>query len=66
MTDGVLGLSSSSISLPSQLSQKGLMRNVIAHCIPGDGSEGGYLLMGDKLLPSKGITWASLIGKPAR
>lgn len=63
-TDGVLGLSSSAVSLPSQLAEQGLIKNIIAHCIPADGSGAGYLFFGDKLLPSRGMTWAPLLGKP--
>ncbi|MCO5574125.1 hypothetical protein L7F22_027904 [Adiantum nelumboides] len=65
-TDGVLGLSSSTVSLPSQLAEQGIIKNIFAHCISGDGNNGGYLFLGDKLLPTRGITWASLLGKPAR
>lgn len=64
-TDGVLGLSSSAASLLSQLAEQGIIKNVFAHCISGDGNNGGYLFLGDKLLPARGITWASLLGKPA-
>ncbi|KAH7444634.1 hypothetical protein KP509_02G086000 [Ceratopteris richardii] len=64
-TDGVLGLSSSIVSLPSQLAQQGIIKNIFAHCISGDVGGGGYLFLGDKLLPSHGITWAPLVGKPA-
>eukprot|EP00250_Pteridium_aquilinum_P018451 c24091_g1_i3 orf=294-2030(+) len=64
-TDGVLGLSSSAVSLPSQLAEQGLIKNIFAHCIAGDGGGGGYLFLGDKLLPSRGITWAPLLDKPA-
>ncbi|KAI5075090.1 hypothetical protein GOP47_0009166 [Adiantum capillus-veneris] len=64
-TDGVMGLSSSTGSLPSQLAEQGIIKNMFAHCISGDGDNGGYLFLGDKLLPAHGITWASLLGKPA-
>lgn len=62
-TDGVLGLSSSRVSLPSQWAEQGLIKNIIAHCIPSNGA--GYLFFGDKLLPSQGITWAPMLGKPS-
>lgn len=64
-TDGVLGLSSSSVSLPSQWAEQGLIKNIIAHCISGSSGGGGYLFFGDKLLPSWGITWAPMLGKPS-
>ena len=63
--DGLLGLSSAVVSLPSQLAEQGLVKHIFAHCIAGDGGEGGYLFLGDKLLPSRGLTWAPLLGKPA-
>jgi hypothetical protein len=65
-TDGVLGLSSSSVSLPSQLSRQGLIKNIIAHClVPGVSARSGYLLLGEKLIPSHGITWAPFVKKPS-
>lgn len=63
-TDGVLGLSSAAVSLPSQLAEQGLIKNIFAHCIAGDGGSGGYLFLGDKLLPARGITWAPFLKKP--
>lgn len=63
-TDGLLGLSTSRASLPSQLAEQGLVKNVIAHCITGSGRGGGYLFFGDKLLPL-GISWAPMLGKPS-
>ncbi|GLJ49819.1 hypothetical protein SUGI_1058340 [Cryptomeria japonica] len=63
-TDGVLGLSSAQISLPSQLARNGLVKNVIGHCIAGDERGGGYMFFGNDLVPW-GITWVQMQGKPS-
>ncbi|KAI5667695.1 hypothetical protein M9H77_17548 [Catharanthus roseus] len=54
-TDGVLGLGLGKSSILSQLHDLGLTRNVVGHCLSGQG--GGYLFFGDDLLPSSGIVW---------
>lgn len=67
VTDGVLGLSSAQVSLPSQLANQGLIKNVIGHCIAGDerdGRGGGYMFFGNDLVPVWGMTWVPMIHKP--
>ncbi|KAK4370462.1 hypothetical protein RND71_009937 [Anisodus tanguticus] len=54
-TDGILGLGDGKSSIVSQLSGLGLIRNVIGHCLSGQG--GGFLFFGDDVLPSSGIAW---------
>ncbi|KAA8538442.1 hypothetical protein F0562_028012 [Nyssa sinensis] len=60
--DGVLGLAALSDSLPSivlQLADRGIIRNVLGHCL---GSQGvGYFFVGDELLSSTGIIWTPLL-----
>ncbi|XP_065045057.1 aspartyl protease APCB1-like [Musa acuminata AAA Group] len=55
-TDGILGLSSSRISLASQLESQGIISNVIGHCIKRDADGGGYLFLGDDYVPRWGMT----------
>jgi hypothetical protein len=64
-TDGVLGLSNSKVALSSQLAEQGIINNVIGHCLAGGSNGGGYLFFGDELVPSWGMTWAPLLGRPA-
>jgi hypothetical protein len=61
-TDGILGLSSAAISLPSQLASKGIISNVFGHCITRDASGGGYMFLGDEYVPRWGLTWAPIRG----
>ncbi|KAG9149169.1 hypothetical protein Leryth_003164 [Lithospermum erythrorhizon] len=61
-TDGVLGLSGDKSSIPRQLRNIGLSRNVVGHCLSAQG--GGFLFVGDDLLPSTGVSWAPLLRKP--
>uniref|UniRef100_A0A0D6R1R2 Peptidase A1 domain-containing protein n=1 Tax=Araucaria cunninghamii TaxID=56994 RepID=A0A0D6R1R2_ARACU len=63
-TDGVLGLSSAQVSLPSQLAGKGFIKNVIGHCIAGDATGGGYMFFGDDFVPTWGMTWVQMHDKP--
>ncbi|KAJ4866756.1 Eukaryotic aspartyl protease family protein [Raphanus sativus] len=35
-TDGIIGLSRATISLPSQLASRGIISNVVGHCFPSD------------------------------
>ncbi|KAJ0976855.1 hypothetical protein J5N97_012329 [Dioscorea zingiberensis] len=56
--DGVLGLGNGKASILSQLSDAGLTRNVIGHCLGRHG--GGYLFFGDGLVPSSGVTWVPM------
>ena len=62
--DGVIGLSSSKVALPAQLADKGIIKNVIGHCLAGGSNGGGYLFFGDELVPSWGMTWTPMTGKP--
>eukprot|EP01018_Ginkgo_biloba_P005918 Gb_09760 [translate_table: standard] len=64
-TDGVLGLSSGKASLPSQWAKRGLIKNVIGHCIAGGGRDGGYMFFGDDLVPVWGMAWVPMLGKPS-
>ncbi|XP_042406392.1 aspartyl protease APCB1-like [Zingiber officinale] len=56
-TDGILGLSSSKVSLPSQLESQGIISNVIGHCIKREAKGGGYMFLGDDYVPQWGVTW---------
>eukprot|EP01018_Ginkgo_biloba_P005941 Gb_41746 [translate_table: standard] len=60
-TDGVLGLSSGKVSLPSQWAKRGLIKNVIGHCFAGGGRDGGYMFLGDDLVPARGMTWVPML-----
>ncbi|MCE2055895.1 hypothetical protein HAX54_043709 [Datura stramonium] len=58
-TDGILGLGNGKSSLVSQMSSSGLIRNVVGHCLSGQG--GGFLFFGDDVLPSSGIVWTPIV-----
>ncbi|CAF2065452.1 hypothetical protein HID58_073478 [Brassica napus] len=62
-TAGILGLGRGKVSISSQLSSLGVTKNVIVHCLSRDG-KGGFLSIGDELVPSSGVTWTSLALKP--
>ncbi|XP_016555639.2 aspartic proteinase Asp1 isoform X1 [Capsicum annuum] len=62
-TDGILGLGSGKASVVSQMSSMGLIRNVIGHCLSGQG--GGFLFLGDDVVPSSGIVWAPIVRAPS-
>ncbi|CAN6207992.1 unnamed protein product [Urochloa humidicola] len=64
-TDGVLGLGSREISLPSQLASRGIISNVFGHCMTTDSSGGGYLFLGDDYIPRWGMTWVPVRNGPA-
>lgn len=66
LTDGVIGLSNSKVALPSQLAQKGIMSNVIGLCLSGGSINGGYLFFGDAWVPTSGMTWVSMMGRPQK
>lgn len=57
-TAGVLGLGNGKASILSQLTQMGLTRNVVGHCLSSRG--GGFLFFGDDFVPSSGITWTPI------
>ncbi|KAK9996440.1 hypothetical protein SO802_021126 [Lithocarpus litseifolius] len=59
-TDGILGLSRSKVSLPSQLARKGIIENVVGHCLTIDGG-GGYLFLGDNFVPQWGMAWVPML-----
>ncbi|CAL2235105.1 unnamed protein product [Prunus armeniaca] len=56
-TTGVMGLGNGKASIVSQLSRMGLTRNVVGHCLSGQG--GGFLFLGDDLVPS-GVMWTPM------
>ncbi|PIA63582.1 hypothetical protein AQUCO_00201138v1 [Aquilegia coerulea] len=60
-TDGILGLSGAKISLPSQLASKGIIRNVVGHCIARSDDQHGYMFLGDDFLPQWGMTWVPML-----
>ncbi|CAN6198030.1 unnamed protein product [Urochloa humidicola] len=64
-TDGVLGLGSREISLPTQLASRGIISNVFGHCMMTDPSGGGYLFLGDDYIPRWGMTWVPVRNGPA-
>ncbi|WOL11927.1 aspartic proteinase Asp1 [Canna indica] len=57
-TDGVLGLGTGKVSVPSQLSNQGVTKNVFGHCLSEKG--GGFLFFGSDLVPSSRMTWAPM------
>jgi hypothetical protein len=59
-TDGILGLSSAAISLPSQLASHGIISNIFGHCITREQGGGGYMFLGDDYAPRWGMTWTSI------
>jgi hypothetical protein len=63
-TDGILGLSSAAISLPSQLARQGIISNVFGHCIMRERNGGGYMFLGDDYVPRWGMTWAPIRSSP--
>ncbi|RLM56311.1 aspartic proteinase Asp1-like [Panicum miliaceum] len=64
-TDGILGLGSRAISLPTQLASRGIISNVFGHCMTTDSSGGGYLFLGDDYIPRWGMTWVPVRNGPA-
>nr|CAB3467760.1 unnamed protein product [Digitaria exilis] len=64
-TDGMLGLGSRAISLPTQLASRGIISNVFGHCMTTDPSGGGYLFLGDDYIPRWGMTWVPVRNGPA-
>ncbi|KAJ4830538.1 hypothetical protein Tsubulata_032097 [Turnera subulata] len=59
-TDGILGLSKARVSLPSQLATRGIINNVVGHCLTTDVSGGGYMFLGDEYLPRWGMAWVPM------
>ncbi|KAG8387994.1 hypothetical protein BUALT_Bualt02G0078900 [Buddleja alternifolia] len=60
-TDGILGLSRAKISVPSQLANQGIIKNVIGHCLANDASDGGYLFFGDDFVPHWQMAWVPML-----
>ncbi|KAK9673193.1 hypothetical protein RND81_12G152200 [Saponaria officinalis] len=56
--DGVLGLGKGKISIVSQLSDQGVTRNVVGHCLSGQG--GGYMFFGDNIYDSSRLDWTPM------
>ncbi|XWS60936.1 hypothetical protein CRYUN_Cryun07bG0081600 [Craigia yunnanensis] len=61
-TDGILGLSRAKVSLPSQLASKGIINNVVGHCLATDVGAGGYMFLGDDFVPNWGMSWVPMLG----
>lgn len=49
--DGIFGFGQQSLSVISQLASQGLTPRVFSHCLKGDGSGGGILVLGEILDP---------------
>jgi len=64
-TDGILGLSRAKVSLPSQMASKGIINNVVGHCLSADAVGGGYMLLGDEFVPQTGMTWVPMLYVPS-
>ncbi|GMJ14909.1 hypothetical protein like AT1G49050 [Hibiscus trionum] len=60
-TDGILGLSRAKVSLPSQLASKGIINNVVGHCLATDVASGGYMFLGDDFVPNWGMSWVPML-----
>ncbi|GFP89825.1 aspartic proteinase asp1 [Phtheirospermum japonicum] len=56
INDGILGLGKGAPSILKQLSDIGVIRNVVGHCLRSQG--GGYLFFGD--IPVLGIVWKKI------
>ena len=50
--DGILGLGQQRLSIISQLSSHGISPKSFSHCLKGEGSGGGILVLGEILHPS--------------
>lgn len=61
-TAGVLGLGNGKVNIVSQLRNIGIAKNVLGHCLSGRG--GGFLFLGDDLVPSSGIVWTPISSNP--
>ncbi|XP_059299810.1 aspartyl protease APCB1 [Lycium ferocissimum] len=62
-TDGILGLSRASISLPSQLASHGFINNFVGHCL-GTDTNGGYLFLGNDFVPDWRMSWVPMLNYP--
>ncbi|GLT89878.1 hypothetical protein SLE2022_078400 [Rubroshorea leprosula] len=57
--DGIFGFGHGPLSVISQLSSRGITPRVFSHCLKGDGSGGGTLVLGEILEP--GIVYSPLV-----
>ncbi|GLT33665.1 hypothetical protein SLA2020_082310 [Shorea laevis] len=64
-TDGILGLSKAKVGLPSQLASKGIINNVVGHCLAIDAGIGGYMFLGDDFVPYWGMAWVPMLESPS-
>uniref|UniRef100_A0A803P6M2 Peptidase A1 domain-containing protein n=1 Tax=Cannabis sativa TaxID=3483 RepID=A0A803P6M2_CANSA len=64
-TDGILGLSRAKVSLSSQLASKGVIKNVVGHCLSIDGGGGGYMFLGEDYVPHWGMSWIPMLDTPS-
>ena len=55
--DGILGLGRGKASIVSQLSDQGLTRNIIGHCLSPRG--GGYIFFGDQVYDASRMVWTN-------
>ncbi|KAM7278198.1 hypothetical protein ACFE04_005332 [Oxalis oulophora] len=65
-TDGILGLSRAKVSLPSQLTSLGIIKNVVGHCLTTEATGSGYLFFGDEYVPQWGMAWAPMLNNPSK
>ncbi|KAI9175106.1 hypothetical protein LWI28_027354 [Acer negundo] len=65
-TDGILGLSSAKVSLPSQLASQGIINNVVGHCLPAYAGDEGYMFLGDEFVPDWGMAWVPMLGSSSK
>ncbi|PIN15487.1 Aspartyl protease [Handroanthus impetiginosus] len=56
--EGVLGLGRGKSSIVAQLSEQGVVKNVVGHCLSGQG--GGFLFFGDEIYDSSRIMWTRM------
>ncbi|GFZ16790.1 eukaryotic aspartyl protease family protein [Actinidia rufa] len=64
-TDGILGLSRAHVSLPSQLASRGIINNVVGHCLAADAVGGGYIFLGDGFVPHGQMAWVPMLNSPS-
>ncbi|KAF5733997.1 Eukaryotic aspartyl protease family protein putative isoform 1 [Tripterygium wilfordii] len=64
-TDGILGLSRAKVSLPSQFASRGIIKNVVGHCLTTDAAGGGYMFLGDDFVPQWGMAWVPMLNSPS-
>ncbi|GLT80817.1 hypothetical protein SLA2020_522350 [Shorea laevis] len=57
--DGIFGFGPQNLSIISQLASKGIAPNVFSHCLKGDNSGGGILVLGKIVEPN--IVYTSLV-----